>query len=257
MSRFDPGLQIGQILKNKDIVDLFKCGNMGGMRRSKTTNTLVIVSDYTKGLYHDKWIGGVLHYTGMGKNGDQDLYWAQNATLARSATNGVDVHLFEVMDKGEYIYCGRIELVDKPYNETQPGENGINRTVWMFPIRPVPDNNVKKPPMFVFSDMEDYKKRGKNIDAEYAKALTEKKKNKTRTSTVQIVVPPSSAPAPAPKPVVTIPEGILGKRVKHKSFGEGVITAIDKTILIVKFEKSGTKKLGYEFCIKNNMLEFL
>lgn len=57
---FDPGLKIGQILKNADIVDAFKCGNMGGMRRSKATNTLVIVSDYTKGIYHDKWIGGVL-----------------------------------------------------------------------------------------------------------------------------------------------------------------------------------------------------
>ncbi len=39
---------------------------MGGMRHSKTTNTLVIVSDYAKGIYHDKWIGGALHYTGMG-----------------------------------------------------------------------------------------------------------------------------------------------------------------------------------------------
>lgn len=29
---FDPGLKIGQILKNADIVDTFKCGNMGGMR---------------------------------------------------------------------------------------------------------------------------------------------------------------------------------------------------------------------------------
>ena len=54
---FNPGLKIGQILKNADVVDIFKCGNMGGMRRSKTTNTLVIVSDYTKGIYHDKWIG--------------------------------------------------------------------------------------------------------------------------------------------------------------------------------------------------------
>ena len=78
---FNPGLSIGQILKNADIVEKFKCGNMGGMRRSKTTDTLVIVSDYTKGIYHDKWIGGVLHYTGMGKNGDQDINWAQNATL--------------------------------------------------------------------------------------------------------------------------------------------------------------------------------
>ena len=70
---FDPGLKIGQILKNADVVDTFKCGNMGGMRRSRTTNTLVIVSDYTKGIYHDKWIGGVFHYTGMGKNGTRIL----------------------------------------------------------------------------------------------------------------------------------------------------------------------------------------
>lgn len=70
---FDPGLKIGQIIKNADIVEIFKCGNMGGMRRSRTTNTLVIVSDYTKGIYHDKWIGGVLHYTGMGKNGTRIL----------------------------------------------------------------------------------------------------------------------------------------------------------------------------------------
>ena len=51
---FNSGLKIGQIIKNADIVGIFKCGNMGGMRRSRTTNTLVIVSDYTKGLYHDK-----------------------------------------------------------------------------------------------------------------------------------------------------------------------------------------------------------
>lgn len=79
---FDPGLKIGQIIKNVDLVEIFKCSNMGGMRRSRTTNTLAIVSDYTKGIYHDKWIGRVLHYTGMGKSGDQDINWAQNATLA-------------------------------------------------------------------------------------------------------------------------------------------------------------------------------
>lgn len=70
---FDPGIEIGQILKNSDIVEIFKCGNMGGMRRSKATNTLLIISDYTKGIYHDKWIGGVLHYTGMGKKGIRAL----------------------------------------------------------------------------------------------------------------------------------------------------------------------------------------
>ena len=95
---FNPGLNIGQEISNAELVSIFKCGNMGGMRRSHTTNTLVIVSDYTKGLYHDKWIGGVLHYTGMGKNGDQDIHWAQNETLANCMRSDVDVHLFEVMD---------------------------------------------------------------------------------------------------------------------------------------------------------------
>lgn len=249
---FNPGLRIGQILKNADIVEIFKCGNMGGMRRSKTTNTLVIVSDYTKGIYHDKWIGGVLHYTGMGKSGDQDINWAQNATLAACGHNGVDVHLFEVMDAGEYVYCGRIELVDKPYTETQPGEDGNPRKVWMFPIRPVPDNDVKKPAMFVFKDMEDYKTRGKNVDAEYAKVLAAKKKSGSKAPVVAPVIP-----KPEPKPPVVIPEDIVGKKVKHSAFGVGIITAIEGTAIVVEFDKVGIKKMGYEFCMQKKMLEFI
>ena len=249
---FNPGLSIGQILKNTDLVEKFKCGNMGGMRRSKATNTLVIVSDYTKGLYHDKWIGRVLHYTGMGKNGDQDINWAQNATLARCGHNGVDVHLFEVIDAGEYIYCGRIELVDKPYTETQPGEDGNPRKVWMFPIRPVPDNDVKKPPMFVFKDMEDFKSRGKDVDAQYMKVLAAKKKGGSKPP-----YDPPVIPKPKSKPPVVIPADIVGKKVKHKSFGTGIVTVIDGSSIVVNFDKVGEKMMGYEFCMENKMLEFV
>ena len=249
---FNPGLSIGQILKNSDLVEKFKCGNMGGMRRSKATNTLVIVSDYTKGLYHDKWIGRVLHYTGMGKNGDQDINWAQNATLARCGHNGVDVHLFEVIDAGEYIYCGRIELVDKPYTETQPGEDGNSRKVWMFPIRPVPDNDVKKPPMFVFKDMEDFKSRGKDVDAQYMKVLAAKKKGGSKPP-----YDPPVIPKPKSKPPVVIPADIVGKKVKHKSFGTGIVTVIDGSSIVVNFDKVGEKMVGYEFCMENKMLEFV
>lgn len=249
---FNPGLKIGQVLKNADIVDTFKCGNMGGMRRSKATNTLVIVSDYTKGIYHDKWIGGVLHYTGMGKSGNQDIHWAQNATLAECGFNGVDVHLFEVIDEGEYIYCGRIELVDKPYTETQSGEDGVPRNVWMFPIRPVPDNDVKKPQMFVFKDMKDYRAHGKNVDAEYAKIVAANKKSGSKFSYV-----PPGIPKPEPKPAVVIPQDIIGKKVKHKTFGNGIITGISGTSIDVSFDKVGEKKMGYEFCMENSMLEFI
>ena len=252
---FEPGLKIGQIIKNIDIVEIFKCGNMGGMRRSKTTNTLVIVSDYTKGIYHDKWIGGVLHYTGMGKTGDQDINWAQNATLAACGRNDVDIHLFEVMNAGEYIYCGRIELVDKPYIDIQPGEDGIDRKVWMFPIRPVPDNNVEKPTMFVFKDMDDYKSRGKNVDEEYMKMIAEQKKS-GKKAVEKPALPISVAPSVPSKPAVIVPPEIVGKQVKHKAYGEGTITRVTDTIIVVSFNSVGEKKLGYEVCIKNKLIEF-
>jgi 5-methylcytosine-specific restriction protein A len=49
------------------MAEAFKVGNMGGMRRSNTTGTFVLISDNTKGLYSDKLNEGILHYTGMGR----------------------------------------------------------------------------------------------------------------------------------------------------------------------------------------------
>ena len=253
---FEPGLKIGQIVKNCDIVEIFKCGNMGGMRRSKTTNTLVIISDYTKGIYHDKWIGGVLHYTGMGKTGDQDINWAQNATLAACGRNDIDIHLFEVMNAGEYIYCGRIELVDNPYIDVQPGEDGIDRKVWMFPIRPIPDNDVVKPTMFVFKDMDDYKTRGKNVDEEYLKMIAEQRKSDKKAAKKLSPSISVSTPMP-PKPAVVVPPEIVGKQVNHTAYGEGTITGVTDTIIVVSFNSVGEKKLGYEVCMKNKLIELI
>lgn len=183
----------------------------------------------------------------------QDLYWSQNATLAESGFNGVDVHLFEVMDAGEYVYCGRIELVDKPYADTQPGEDGVPRKVWMFPVRPVPDNDVQKPQMFVFKDMKDYKARGKKVDEEYTTMMQELKKSKTKP-------PIAKAPVyvkPELKPSVVIPADIVGKTVKHKTFGTGKITEIAGTTIVIQFETVGEKKIGYEFCMEKKLLEFV
>ncbi|BFH11514.1 HNH endonuclease [Paenibacillus melissococcoides] len=124
--------EVEQTVTHADIIAEFQCGNMGGMRRSKATNSLIIISDHTKGLYDDKWYGDILHYTGMGKNGDQDLFFMQNKTLSESDRNGVTVHLFEVLVPTEYIYRG---LADKPYQEIQKGDDGVPRKVWMFPLQ--------------------------------------------------------------------------------------------------------------------------
>jgi len=105
------------------------------MRRSKRTNTLVIVSDHTKPFYEDFWMGDVLHYTGMGQKGDQSLDFMQNRTLRHSNTNGVDVHLFEVFEQGRYIYQGEVELVGEPYQKIQRDFEGNKRLTWMFPVK--------------------------------------------------------------------------------------------------------------------------
>ncbi len=132
---FKPPFEIGEIVKNPQIVEAFKVGNMGGMRRSKKNNALVLICDHTKGLYDDKWYGDVLHYTGMGKTGDQVLKGNQNGTLYNSGTNGVAVYLFEVLEKTKYIYQGEVELADIPYQATQYDVMGDERKVWIFPLR--------------------------------------------------------------------------------------------------------------------------
>lgn len=131
---FNPDLQKGDIINNQELHEIFKCGNMGGMRKSNKKNSLVIISDHTKSLYDDKWIDNVLHYTGMGKLGDQKLDFRQNKTLAQSDTNSINLFLFEVFNPGKYIYMGKVKLCGEPYQQKQPDDNGDLRNVWIFPL---------------------------------------------------------------------------------------------------------------------------
>ena len=125
----------GDALTNQEIGLRFSVGNMGGMRRSRKRNLLVLISDPFKGLYQDRWDGQVLHYTGMGKTGDQSLSFAQNRTLAESSSSKIPLHLFEAIEPLKYTYAGEVELVDAPYQEKQLDDRGRARTVWMFPLK--------------------------------------------------------------------------------------------------------------------------
>ena len=71
----------------------------------------------------------------------------------------------------------------------------------MFPVKPVPENDVKKPAIFVFKDMDDYRARGKNADAEYNKSHVKVSKKKA---------------------------GKVERKVRHKAFGEGTVVEIKK-----------------------------
>lgn len=136
-------LTVGQEYSNDEIVKIFKCGNMGGMRKSNTKNALVLISfhDKTDRLYEDYWRDGVLYYTGTGQIGDQDLETPPNKTLAESQRNGITVYLFEMFNDQRYRYRGIVELVGEPFQENERDVNGNMRNVWKFPLRLVASND--------------------------------------------------------------------------------------------------------------------
>lgn len=185
---FNPKLKLGQTITNYELRNTFICGNMGGMRRSKTTNTLVIISDHTKGLYEDKWIGDTLHYTGMGKKGDQDINTAQNRTLNESNANGVDVFLFEVFEGNSYIYRGQVKLSEAPYQEKQKDEDCILRSVWVFPVTSVDNYEVTIDKDIIDNNFDKKEKKVKKLsDLELEEKVKEGQSTKTsvRTTTSQ------------------------------------------------------------------------
>ncbi|MEO1852745.1 hypothetical protein [Chromohalobacter sp.] len=127
-------LKPGTVLDNSQLCELFRCSPQGGMRRSRRTNTLVIVTNHVESIYDDRWEGNVIHYTGMGQSGEMDLNFAQNRTLNESPGNGVAVHLFEVFKKREYTYIGEVERIGPAYQAEQPDSNGEMRLAWLFPL---------------------------------------------------------------------------------------------------------------------------
>lgn len=136
---FKHGLTIGSRYTTYFIQDLFKHNRYRGMRYSKETNTLVLISDHIKSPYEDRWINGILHYNGMGLSGDQSFDFMQNKTLYESNSNGVDIYLFEVFDcsKDKYIFMGQFKLFDTPYYQNQFDNKGQLRKVCVFPLKPL------------------------------------------------------------------------------------------------------------------------
>lgn len=139
---FKPSLHAGQILSNNEIVHEFGCGNMGSMRRSHATNSLVLITDHVQCRYDDVWHGNILNFRGMGKLGDQSLDFRQNRTLCQAAENDMGVFVFEILERYRYTYRGRVELHHDPYPSRQKDRQGNDRQVWMFPLT-VDDDNTQ------------------------------------------------------------------------------------------------------------------
>ena len=139
-------LVIGEEYTNEQIVNIFRVGNMGGMRRSNTKNALVLISFHAgmERLYKDYWKDDILYYTGMGQNGDQDINAAQNKTLAQSNKNGITVYLFEMFKEQKYQYRGIVKLAGEPFVDEEIDSDGKSRKVWKFPLKLVTTNYLSE-----------------------------------------------------------------------------------------------------------------
>lgn len=151
---FDPGLTPGAEINNTELCEIFGCSPQGGIRPSRSTNTLVLISNRRKSIYVDEWKDGVLHYTGTGQEGDQRLDYGRNKTLARSAQTGIEPFVFEVFQDKHYTFVGRVQLADDPYSESQPDKNGVMRAVWVFPLRLVDGDNAPAIPEHTFTELQ-------------------------------------------------------------------------------------------------------
>jgi 5-methylcytosine-specific restriction enzyme A len=147
-------------IDNKQLIRIFKCSPQGGMRRSHSTNTLVLISNHTKATYDDRWIWDTFHYTGMGLQGDQSLEFSQNRTLYESNTNGVELFLFEVFTPKEYVFIGEVFLAGAPYQEPQSDTNQTIRNVWIFPLKLLQAGPTKRPiPVELLKSREEFKEK--------------------------------------------------------------------------------------------------
>ena len=125
----------GDTIDNDALHKVFQCSLLGPMRRSLSTNSLVLIADHTKPGCEDKWIGKVFHFTGTGAIGEQGPGSRQNNTLAKSRENGVGLYLFEVFYEASYVYIGEVELMDNPYRSRQVDSEKKMRDVQVFPLQ--------------------------------------------------------------------------------------------------------------------------
>lgn len=125
---------IGDVFTRDQLMSIFKISGQSGMMKTNTLNALVLTTS-EESIYGDSSIeNGIIQYTGEGQEGDQTIT-KNNKTLFYSKDNNLPVYLFTKDKKRRYIFEGRVELYDKPYQTPENDINGKERLVWKFPLK--------------------------------------------------------------------------------------------------------------------------
>ena len=133
-------MTIGDIFTRDQLMSIFKISGQSGMMKTNTLNALVLTTS-EESIYGDSNIeDGTIQYTGEGQEGDQSIT-KNNKTLFYSKDNNLPVYLFTKDKKRRYIFEGRVELYDKPYQTPENDKNGKERLVWKFPLKVIYSEN--------------------------------------------------------------------------------------------------------------------
>lgn len=116
-------------LNEKELMNIFKITNQGGIRKSNRIYLIVLVTKANE-VYNDTPIvNGRLVYSGHGKDGNQ-LMEDKNLILANSIISELPLYYFIKDKESIYHYQGEFILEREPY---QDREN--NRIVYKFPLK--------------------------------------------------------------------------------------------------------------------------
>jgi len=139
--RFINSLNIGDVFTREQLMAIFKISGQSGIMKTNTLNCLVLTTSEENGIYDDTAVeNGLITYTGEGLVGDQQLN-KNNKTIFDSKENKLPMFLFSKDKNRKYIFEGRVELYDEPFQTQENDINGDSRLVWKFPLRIIyPDN---------------------------------------------------------------------------------------------------------------------
>ncbi len=130
---FINNMNIGDTFTRDQLMRLFIISGQSGMMKTNSLNALVLTTSEDS-IYDDSSIeDGIIQYTGEGLEGDQTIT-KNNKTLYYSKENNIPVYLFTKDNKKRYIFEGKVELYDKPYQVTEKDIHGKDRLVWKFPL---------------------------------------------------------------------------------------------------------------------------
>ena len=132
--------KIGDIFTREQLMAIFKISGQAGMMKTNLLNALVLTTS-EESVYDDSGVeNGTIQYTGEGLVGNQSIS-KNNKTLFNSRETNIPVYLFTKDKKRRYIFEGKVELYDDPYQVMENDSNGEERLVWKFPLRIIYSND--------------------------------------------------------------------------------------------------------------------